>query len=330
VKDGSSITKIKKSESNWVHFIGGGLGGSFAAIATCPLEVVKTRLQSLMKANVVVTSRPFGTRMIYTFWEIYTVEGIRALWRGLGPNLVGVAPARALHFTTYNGSKRFLTRKFGLEEDAKVHLLSAAFAGASVHTVTSPVWLVKTRMQLQTNRPTSNQIQYKNSLDCVMRVWREEGVKGFYRGLVASYVGISETAIQFVLYEKFKERVQTHNLRLSVGEHVPMLRSDIREVQLSSMETLTIASVAKLIAAALTYPHEVIRTRMREQRETTGMKYTGFLQALKLIAAEEGARGLYGGMGAHLIRTVPNSAIMFWTYETVVRILSSVTEKQNT
>ena len=37
---------------------------------------------------------------------------------------------------------------------------------------------------------------------------------------------------------------------------------------------------------------------------------------------EEGTRGLYGGMGVHLVRVVPNTAILFYTYETVSRWLA--------
>lgn len=78
--------------------------------------------------------------------------------------------------------------------------------------------------------------------------------------------------------------------------------------------------MAKLIAAAATYPHEVIRTRLREAGNT---RYNGLFSGLLLIAKEEGARGLYGGMGAHLIRVVPNAAIMFLTYELVVQALTT-------
>lgn len=64
---------------------------------------------------------------------------------------------------------------------------------------------------------------------------------------------------------------------------------------------------------------------MREQRAVEPgklPKYTGLLQAFKLIFKEEGVAGLYGGMTTHLLRVVPNAAIMFWTYEIVVRYLS--------
>lgn len=67
------------------------------------------------------------------------------------------------------------------------------------------------------------------------------------------------------------------------------------------------------------YPHEVIRTRLREPLPVNGIpKYTGLLQCLKLVIREEGFVSLYGGMSAHLMRVVPNAAIMFFCYEAIV------------
>ena len=60
----------------------------------------------------------------------------------------------------------------------------------SVATITSPIWLVKTRMQLQTKlQDNANEYNYKNSFDCAKRVYQEEGFRGFYKGLGASYLG---------------------------------------------------------------------------------------------------------------------------------------------
>ena len=47
----------------------------------------------------------------------------------------------------------------------------------------------------------------------------------------------------------------------------------------------------------------------------------GFMQTLRVIAKEEGTRGLYGGMSIHLLRSVPNAAIMFVSFEVVSRWL---------
>ncbi len=73
-----------------------------------------------------------------------------------------------------------------------------------------------------------------------------------------------------------------------------------------------------MVAASLTYPFELVRTRLREQRAGTN-KYKSVLQSLRVIVKEEGFIGLYGGLEAHLFRVVPNAAIMFLVVELIVK-----------
>jgi solute carrier family 25 protein 33/36 len=80
---------------------------------------------------------------------------------------------------------------------------------------------------------------------------------------------------------------------------------------------------AKSIASLITYPHEVVRTRMRQPAVNGRIKYTGLLQTFRLIIAEEGVASLYGGLTAHLFRVVPNAACMFLIYEIVAGKLGS-------
>ena len=83
------------------------------------------------------------------------------------------------------------------------------------------------------------------------------------------------------------------------------------------------AAASKLVASILTYPHEVLRTRLREPAGPDGKrKYVGLRQATARIVAEEGVGALYGGLGAHLLRVVPNAAIMFLGYEALVHAFS--------
>ena len=84
------------------------------------------------------------------------------------------------------------------------------------------------------------------------------------------------------------------------------------------------AAVGKLCAACVVYPHEVVRTRLREQGcgPNEQPKYRGAVHALKTIGVEEGIRGLYGGLSAHIIRAVPNTALMFATVATVTKLLN--------
>jgi solute carrier family 25, member 33/36 len=63
----------------------------------------------------------------------------------------------------------------------------------------------------------------------------------------------------------------------------------------------------------------VLRTRLRQPDVNGVRKYTGLVQTLKLVIAEEGARSLYGGLSAHLMRVIPNAAVMYSIYEAFLR-----------
>lgn len=65
-----------------------------------------------------------------------------------------------------------------------------------------------------------------------------------------------------------------------------------------------------------------MRTRLRQAPTENGRaKYTGLAQCFKLIFKEEGMAALYGGLVPHMMRVVPNAAIMFGTYEAVLKYL---------
>lgn len=64
---------------------------------------------------------------------------------------------------------------------------------------------------------------------------------------------------------------------------------------------------------------QVIRTRLRQPKVNGVLKYTGLWQTLRLVIAEEGSRRLYGGLSAHLMRVVPNAAVMYSIYEGILR-----------
>lgn len=73
-----------------------------------------------------------------------------------------------------------------------------------------------------------------------------------------------------------------------------------------------------LTLPCLPYFAEVIRTRLREE----GTKYKSFFQTLTTVPKEEGYRALYRGLTTHLVRQIPNTAIMMCTYELVVYLLN--------
>ncbi|KAK2157599.1 hypothetical protein LSH36_188g05004 [Paralvinella palmiformis] len=323
-----------------IHLIAGGAGGTVGAVLTCPLEVVKTRLQSSVATfsqPVYVTrvmyqaahqtpvttpsyiactasstctqttsvARPHTTTSTQTYGlyrclkHIVQKEGPRALFKGLGPNLIGVAPSRAIYFSSYAQSKCFFNSVI-TPESPLVHICSAACAGFTASTATNPIWFIKTRLQLDQNRYNG-----LSTIECIRQVYRKHGIVGFYKGITASYYGISETVIHFVIYEGIKAK-----LREVKGQCI----GEEERGAIDFIEFMAAGATSKTIATCIAYPHEVARTRLREE----GNKYHGFWQTLATVFKEEGVRGMYRGLVTQLVRQIPNTAIMMSTYEAVV------------
>jgi solute carrier family 25 protein 33/36 len=255
--------------------------------------------------------------------DIYREESPRALFKGLGPTLVGVIPARSINFFTYGNGKQVIANNFNDgRENTWVHLAAAAIAGIVTGTATNPIWVVKTRLQLESGaRRSTGTPSLGGSWTTIRTIMKDEGIRGFYKGLSASYLGVTEGTIQWVLYERLKRITANTEGKGGVLEWAGMLGS---------------AGTAKCVASLITYPHEVrykiiifsavqlklaqvIRTRLRQPKVNGVMKYTGLWQTFRLVIAEEGARRLYGGLSAHLMRVVPNAAVMYSIYEGILR-----------
>ncbi|KAF2105830.1 mitochondrial carrier domain-containing protein [Lophiotrema nucula] len=332
--DGSPFAK------SWAHFVAGGLGGMASATLTAPLDVLKTRLQSTYYQQHLAAARsarglpPIETMSLFRssvlhiretgeiLWEVPKAEGWRALFKGLGPNLVGVVPARAINFYAYGNGKRVISTYFNDGKEAPwIHLCAAACAGIATGTATNPIWLVKTRLQLDKNIHADGRgRQYKNALDCTMQTLRKEGVPGLYRGLSASYLGVTESTMHWMLYEQMKAYLARREERMANSGR-PLT---VWDQTISATGTVASAGVAKFVAALITYPHEVVRTRLRHVPSENGqLKYTGLAQCFRLIWKEEGMAALYGGLVPHMLRVVPSAAIMFGTYEGVLKLLGA-------
>ncbi|TRY82500.1 hypothetical protein DNTS_013818 [Danionella cerebrum] len=303
-----------------LHLFAGGCGGTVGAIMTCPLEVLKIRLQSsgislrpvfqvqLGTLNAAGVIRP-GTvtpGLLQVLRSMLEKEGPRSLFRGLGPNLVGIAPSRAIYFAAYSKSKETFNGIF-VPNSGVVHMSSAGFAAFITNSLMNPVWMVKTRMQLERKARGEKKM---NAFQCTRYVYSTEGMRGFYRGLTASYAGISETMICFLIYETLKKYMAQRRF--------PTTDAASEKGASDFLGLMFAAAFAKGCASCIAYPHEVIRTRLREE----GSKYKYFCQTARLVAVEEGYAAFYRGLIPQLIRQIPNTAIVLSTYELIVHLLA--------
>jgi solute carrier family 25 protein 33/36 len=265
---------------SWVHLMAGGIGGMTAAAMTAPLDVLKTRLQSdFYQAQIRAARIAAGattqhslnpvraaiyhlTDTLQILRSVYRTEGPRSLFKGLGPNLIGVVPARCISFYVYGNGKRLMAEHWNNgQEAAWVHLAAGAAAGIATSTMTNPIWMVKTRLQLDKNTALQQagegaavtHRQYRNSADCIRQIVRDEGIRGLYKGMSASYLGVVESTMQWMLYEQFKAGLARREERVRLSGREKTWWDNTVEWT----GKVGAAGGAKLIAAVIAYPHEV-------------------------------------------------------------------------
>ncbi|KAI5007522.1 hypothetical protein ZWY2020_051979 [Hordeum vulgare] len=304
---GGARVKAREAVCN---VVAGGSAGVISATVLCPLDVLKTRLQVYgLPSNLSPGTAPPGRIIISGLQHILKTEGLPGLYRGLSPTIVALYPTWAVTFSVYNyvrGLLRSQDAKNG-ELSIQENILAASCAGIATAVATNPLWVVKTRLQTQGMRP--GVVPYTSILSALRRIAAEEGLRGLYSGLLPSLAGVTHVAIQFPVYEKAK---------LYIAK-----RDNTTVDKLGPGQLAICSSGSKITASLITYPHEVVRSKLQEQgRGPHGaIRYIGVTDCIKQVLQKEGIAGFYRGCATNLLRTTPNAVITFTSYEMINRLM---------
>ncbi|KAJ2769658.1 mitochondrial aspartate-glutamate transporter agc1, partial [Coemansia nantahalensis] len=285
------------------NFAVGAVAGGIGAATVYPIDLVKTRIQNQRTA---VVGEMMYKNSIDCFRKVIRNEGILGLYRGLGPQLVGVAPEKAIKLTVNDFVRARLTNKKTGEIAFASELLSGACAGASQVVFTNPLEIVKIRLQVQGEILKDAAGATKTvARSGAVTIIKELGLVGLYKGASACLLrDVPFSAIYFSCYSHIKKDVFNEGNR-----------------QLGILDLLCAGALAGMPAAYLTTPADVIKTRLQVVARQGETAYTGLVDAARKIYREEGFKAFFKGGPARIFRSSPQFGVTLMCYELIHRMV---------
>ncbi|KAJ7202070.1 mitochondrial carrier domain-containing protein [Mycena pura] len=262
-----------------------------------------TFLQSLASGGLA------GTAVDLLFFPVDTVKtrlqspqgfaragGFRGIYKGVGSVGVGSAPGAAVFFATYDTLKHH--SPLPAHMDSATHMVSASIAEVAACLIRVPTEVIKTRAQTSSYGPGHS------SLSSAKLIVASDGVRGLYRGFGSTIMReIPFTSIQFPLYELLKARLSRYMGRKPLYAH----------------EAAACGSISGGVAAALTTPLDVLKTRvMLDMRDTTKEKLPSLPARLRGIYRAEGVAALFAGGVPRTLWISAGGAVFLGVYEWAV------------
>lgn len=178
--------------------IAGGLAGCATSFVLTPIELAKCRMQ--VQTGRVGDKEALLTQKykspLHCLMLTMREEGIRGVFRGLGPTLAREAPGNVAFFGVYEGCKRALVPEGKTVDQLGLGslVLSGGLGGIAYWSVFYPADVAKSRIQTMETRI--------GFWECLRQIYRAEGVRGLYRGYVPTVIrAFPANAVMFSSYE---------------------------------------------------------------------------------------------------------------------------------
>ncbi|XP_059208591.1 mitochondrial basic amino acids transporter isoform X2 [Centropristis striata] len=215
------------------------------------------------------------------------------LYKGIGSPMMGLTFINAIVFGVQGNAMRKLGRDTPLNQ-----FMAGASAGAIQCVICCPMELAKTRMQLQgTGEKKSSRKLYKNSLDCLVRIYNKEGLRGINRGMVTTL--LRETpgfGVYFLAYDLWTRY-------LGCEPEDPYMIPKL----------LFAGGMSGIASWISTYPVDVIKSRLQADGVGGVNQYSGIMDCVRQSLKKEGWRVFTRGLTSTLLRAFPVNATTFAT-----------------
>ncbi|KAI9817767.1 MAG: mitochondrial aspartate-glutamate transporter agc1 [Pycnora praestabilis] len=282
------------------HFALGGIAGAFGAFMVYPIDLVKTRMQNQRSQRV---GEMLYKNSIDCARKVVRNEGFTGLYSGVLPQLIGVAPEKAIKLTVND----LIRGHFSETSTGKIwwpyEVLAGGSAGACQVMFTNPLEIVKIRLQVQGEIAKNVEGVPRRS---AMWIVKNLGLVGLYKGATACLLRDAPfSAIYFPTYNHLK--------RDYFGEGP--------NKKLGVLQLLTAGAVAGMPAAYLTTPFDVIKTRLQVEARKGETKYTNLRHCAKTIFQQEGFKAFFKGGPARILRSSPQFGFTLAAYEVLQNLL---------
>ncbi|CCK69973.1 citrin KNAG_0D02230 [Huiozyma naganishii CBS 8797] len=285
------------------NFILGSAAGCIGATVVYPIDFIKTRMQVQRSLSKYKNSLDCLIKVVKT-------EGVRGLYSGLGFQLIGVAPEKAIKLTVND----FLRKKL-IDKQGNLHAFAEVLSGASAGTCqvifTNPIEIVKIRLQVKSE-------SVANASLTASQIIKSLGIKGLYKGVTACLMrDVPFSAIYFPTYAHLKKDIFNFDPK-----------DKTKRNRLKTWELLVAGALAGMPAAFLTTPFDVIKTRLQVDPRKGETRYKGIFHAAKTILKEESIRSFFKGGGARVLRSSPQFGFTLAAYELFKNAFPSLTVEE--
>ena len=278
-----------------IEFLMGGVSAAVSKTIAAPIELIKLRLQNMdamLKSGALST--PY-TGIVDVAKRVVAEEGVKALWKGNGTNVLRYFPTQALNFSF----KDYFKRLFGRDKNRDGYwiwflgnLASGGAAGSVSLLFVYSLDYARTRLTNDLkNAKKGGEKQFNGLIDVYKKTLASDGIVGLYRGFVISCVGIViYRGLYFGVYDSIK----------------PILPKEARD---NLFFNFLLGWGVTVGAGLASYPIDTIRRRMM-MTSGEGEKYSGSIDCARKILASEGIKSFFKGAGANILRGVAGAGVL--------------------
>lgn len=170
-----------------------------------PADLIKVRMQADIRM-VEHGLKPRYSGPLHALNSIIHTEGLSGLWRGVFPNVQRAFLVNMGELACYDQAKRLIIENQIADDNIYAHTLSSIMSGLSATALSCPADVVKTRIMNQRGGNEETMLKYRNSLDCLVKTVRVEGLRALWKGFFPTWARLGPWQFVFwVSYEKFRQ-----------------------------------------------------------------------------------------------------------------------------